>query len=289
MSTASMGRLSPAENAVELVSHMLDAADVNQTVLEETLSSALDGRIRESGRTACGSVGNIRLPLGRFSSSVELSACPVTDETGVWHTHVTRQQFLNPEHSLPDVANVLFEPVSASVIVGAETSHVMMAPADRESARETFRDTLGLSVVSPHDVVKAIQARRIPNPGDARSRVFGRLSALFERRQTSLTDRAVIMDNIHAVPPMMSSIDGHDVVYELIECAQPGGAPGLEVAGSRLNEHLRNASEGLQMLSKELSARALDEAIGTLAAAIISDRLFHPAQTIRQTNPYRRQ
>lgn len=160
---------------------MLAAEDVMRTILVETVEDS-----RESGRTMCGRSGTIKGPLSRFPAAVELdTVCPLR-LSGAWHSHTHRIN--EPVHSLPDVANVVFGNIDASVVVGAESSEALVRAEHRDVMAEAFQDALGLEIESPEGVVDALRSGRIPDPAGARRRVRGRLAPLFIRSSTNFPD-----------------------------------------------------------------------------------------------------
>lgn len=162
---------------------MLEREDTMREILLETIEDR-----RESGRTLCGPDGRVRGPLARFPSAVELdSRCPF-QTAGAWHTHT--HSLRKPIQSLPDVANVVFGNLDASVVVGAAESVGMVAAQDREAMKIEFRDAIGLEVNSPEEVVDALKSRVIRNPSAARHRVRRRLSPLITRIETQFPDVA---------------------------------------------------------------------------------------------------
>lgn len=269
-----MARIVPAEDSKVLAGHMLEAAEVNQTILEETIDSAVTGDIRESGRTACGGLDDVRPPHLRMPTAVELASCPVWDMMGFWHTHVTRDQFRNPEHSLPDISNVLFEGAGASIVTGVETSQILYAPEEPEAAREVFRDVLGLEIDSTQDVKVAITEGMVPNPSGARSRLFRQLSPLVERRPTPLIDRQVIESSISSIPPTFSAPGGGEIAYELIECAMDAYQDPVDDTIVRIHNRARSGSDALWMLARRMATAGFDEAIGVVAGTVVSRWLF---------------
>lgn len=179
------GPVAPREDAVALGEYLLSAGDLHDAILRETAESAERGRLRESGRTVCQSSAGYRArrPLARYDRAVTLAACR-RGETGIMHTHVTQQELASPEHSLPDMANVIFGGIAASVVVGTEQSQLLVAPDDPAAAAREFREALGLDVDSTRDVVRALEDGQVPNPPAARARVTAALPLLFERRPT---------------------------------------------------------------------------------------------------------
>lgn len=166
---------------------MLSSDAVMREILRETLDSADKGDIRESGRTVCGGLTDIRGPAGRYPESVELRACPI-DSTGLWHSHVTQDQLLNPSHSLPDMANVVFSSVDTSIIVGVQTADVLLAAEDKGEMQRQFQQALGLDLNGPGDLLTALDNQQIENPPRARNKVRTALAPLFSRVNTGYTD-----------------------------------------------------------------------------------------------------
>lgn len=281
--TAARSTLRPLEEAVILGDHMLAAADINQAILEETLDSAMDGQILESGRTACGNAGNTIGPSLRMPTAVELAACPVGGVEGVWHTHVTRSQFENPEHSLPDIANVIFEGIDTSIVTGVRTSQVFYAPDDLAAGETVFRDVLGLEVNSTAEVKQSIVDGRIPEPADARSRMFSAFGPLVVRRSTPLLDASSIAQNLDVIPRTMAGPDGGDIAYELYECAMDelfagagvSGVVASQAATDRTTEYLRQTWDDLADVSRYIASRGLDDALGIVIGTLIARRFIN--------------
>lgn len=193
MSTAGPGDgagtrpVQPHPEAWEMADHILRDREELVTILHETVEAAENGQVKESGRTYCPRSDAVLGPAERFPKAVELQECP-RGAAGVVHTHVAPSELHNPEHSLPDMANVIFSDITASVVLGTQTSDVMLAPADVEPAAAGFSDALGVQVDGPRDVVKALKRGDIPDPPDARARVRARLSSLFNTVSTSFPD-----------------------------------------------------------------------------------------------------
>lgn len=176
--------LAPLQEAQQLGDILARNEEIHREILDETLASAEAGRLLESGRTVCGEPSDIRLPFERSARSVELSGCP-TPNAGIWHTHVTHDQLRNPEHSLPDWANIVYDVVDASMVVGMETSEVTVQTADRDAVRREFHDVLGIRADSPAGVVRALANGDIENPPRARDRLRQRLSGTVRRIDTA--------------------------------------------------------------------------------------------------------
>lgn len=187
--------LSPAPGATALAEYLLDADDLHDQLLSETIAAAESGRLVEAGRTICTSGGDdptgfeVLEPLARRPRSVQLSRCR-RGRTGIMHTHVTQSQLQNSSHSLPDFANVVFGNVTASCVVGFQTSQVAIEPVNAEPAGEAFREAVGAPVYSTRDVVHALETGGISNPAAARARVEERLDPLIRSRSTPNTEWA---------------------------------------------------------------------------------------------------
>lgn len=160
--------------ALDLADQMLERTDVMRTILAETLESAEAGDATESGRTVCGSARNPLGPLARRFTSVQLPTCPI-GVGGTWHTHITLGQFLNPENSLPDFANVAFGLVDVSIVAGAESSHAVVAAADRGEMVDALEAVLEVEVSSPADVARAVLGGEVDDPPTVRNRLYTRL------------------------------------------------------------------------------------------------------------------
>lgn len=203
--------LSPNPRAHDLADRMLSQRNVLREVLWETIQSGKRGVMKESGRTFCPrSRDLIRGPLGRFPRSVALDECPVGVSSGVVHAHVTRDELRQPHHSLPDMANLVFEGIDASVIVGTQNSDVMVTAKSAEAMQYRFRNALGLEVNSTRDVVNALVSGKINDAPALRQRVRSRLTPLFRRVSIHFpnlddhVDDVAIADNMQAPKGTMS-------------------------------------------------------------------------------------
>lgn len=160
------------------------ASETGHEVLVETIRSGQEtGQLLESGRTWCSSddAGEYRDAIERFPAAIDLSGCPPGDTVVTWHTHTSREQLSNPDHSLPDIANVAFGRVDVSIIPGIESDHLLVGSADRDRMAETFRTVTGIDAESPPDVTDAIDAGTITNPPQLRERLFAEFDALEKR------------------------------------------------------------------------------------------------------------
>jgi len=162
--------VAPRPEAEETARIMLSDRDVQRTVLLESAQTH-----EESGRSFCApgeSVaeehqdahttprGNseemvVETPLQRAAKKIELAACPLGGG-GLLHTHPTSPQaFRDPILSLPDMMHVLLEDGPAtSMVLGSNTSEVMMEPKDKGFVLRAFSDLLhaGGTVQTPGEV-----------------------------------------------------------------------------------------------------------------------------------------
>lgn len=177
----------------EALAQEILASDLPREMIEETLATRDPAPMLEAGRTVCGTVDDARRPLDRGEAMVDLQACPQGELMGILHTHpVTEQGLVNPVHSLPDYANVVYGVADTSIVVGAETSHVVVAPRheDREHMRQLFHDVLGTAFSGPEDVAEKIESGAVePSPQHRRDldRQFGELAY---RVDTAMPDLA---------------------------------------------------------------------------------------------------
>lgn len=183
------GQLRMNQDAHRLAQDMIQRDDVMWTVIQETLESGRQDNLTESGRTVCGTAKRPLPPILRRFAQVTLPTCPRT-VGGTWHTHVTRDQLLNPENSLPDWANVAFGVIDVSIVVGAETSEVVVGSADRSVMQHELRQVLGVDVESVEEVVDAILNGKVQDPPAARARLRQQLHPLVFEVETAFPDLA---------------------------------------------------------------------------------------------------
>lgn len=246
-------RLRPDPDASNLADEMAGMDDVMYAVLDETIPSEQGAEVTESGRTLCGS-GDVHGPLARFPSAVELASCPRNASGGTWHTHVTKDQLRDPTNSLPDTANVIFGEMDVSAVVGTRSMEMVVAPADAEAGRETFRDALGADVDTTDDVVDAIMDGTISDPGDARARVKRRMSGLFQRRSLNFRE---LDDRLNT-----SSIPAHSPMhFEQVEAmhymslyeAQSGSSS--TGTCSKFRSRVRSTNRAAKSVSEQTNAK----------------------------------
>ena len=206
--------LEPAPVATELAASIIDDDDLQRKLLRDTVDTG-DGATLEAGRTFCGTDDEDgREPRDRGERSVELETCPVDEPTAIVHTHPSEAELRNPQHSLPDLANVAFEDVDASVVVGAETSSVVYRATDPQAQREVFRNALGLPVESAGDVVAAFENGQIDDPTLARRRVVDAFGSLVD---TARTEHVDVLDD---EPEMVAAAESL-VMYSAFEFPDP--------------------------------------------------------------------
>lgn len=261
--------LTPDPQAERLAADLLADDDTIETLLSETISTN-SPRSKEAGRTVCGLDGEPLPPEDREARSVDLQTCPPRALTGIYHTHPTPDQLANPNHSLPDFANVAFEGVDASVIVGTETSSVLVAATDRAAMQDAFRNALGLDVTSTGEVVAALDERRIPSPVAARQRVRGVFGSLMRRQQTDTNVDTVTTDTLSAATT-------DDCVADPVACAHVARghtadhgeiAAATVAANGSLRRQSRSAAGGLGTLISRFDAK--DVVVGTLVGNLTS-------------------
>jgi hypothetical protein len=186
---------------------MIQRDDVMRTIIQETLESGRQDQLTESGRTVCGTARRPLPPILRRFAQVTLPTCPAR-VGGTWHTHITREQLLRPENSLPDWANVAFGVVDVSIVVGAETSKVVVGSQDRSMMVNELRQVLGTQVESVEDVVEAILDGQVQDPTSARARLRSQLHPLVFEVDTGF-------------PELAAEIQRTDVLATLAEIASP--------------------------------------------------------------------
>lgn len=233
--------LTPNEETIAAVEQAVPAP-TSRLVLEETLDAAINGgQITESGRTWCSSDarGELRGPVERLPAAIELEGCPPGDLVVTWHTHTSREQLFNPEHSLPDIANLAFGNVDVSIVPGIESDHVIIAPDNRAAMADAFRNATGLDVSSPQDVTAAINDGTISAAASLRDRTFDQFGGLVQRVDADRSDLAPIARDVFD----LSTAPSHgDVCAGLhtVEC-DPETPGGDTVATARPRQELRAA------------------------------------------------
>jgi len=180
--------LTPTDTTAEAAEYAANSP-VGRTIIEETLNEGIEtGELTESGRTWCSGdeKGTYRDPIQRLPAAIDLSGCPPGDLVVTWHTHTTEQQLRNPEHSLPDIANVAFGRVDVSVVPGIESDHILVGAADRDEMAAQFQNALGVEAEQPSDVTDAIENGTIFNAPSLRDRTFEVFDGLTQRMESKL-------------------------------------------------------------------------------------------------------
>lgn len=270
--------LEPSPTAESILGMMVDREDVQRTILQETIESANGGQILESGRTLCSSQTQIRGPLARYPRAVDLQQCPISGGGGAWHTHVTPQQLLKPENSLPDIGSVVFGQLDVIAVVGSDSAEYVMAAEDREAMMQEFRDAIGADIQEQSQLVSAIESGRI-QPLTARRRVRQRMSNLFTTQQTgygSISTQVRGMFQTTASQPEQS--------YERVELAMhkhkrgPDYAEGMahpltanEVTGMMADETEKRL---VDVVPKSIRSTATGAAIGTVVGNLVDSLFF---------------
>jgi hypothetical protein len=264
-------KLQPAPSAQQLAEDLLADRNLQQQLLAETINSGSEQRL-EAGRTVCGIDGRPQPPRDRNTTSIELEPCRGGGPTGIYHTHPSASQLRSPDHSLPDYANVAFEGVDASVIVGSETASVVVAALDRPTQQQAMQNALGLGVESTRDVITAIRNDEIADPAAARQAVdnaFGTLSyteptgydGITEQiRSGAVTEPAATTAGM----PIEACTMGHSH-----GSATPRGAAVLRAQGRVGSQSVKQAINGAN-----LGQTAANTAVGELAKAAVRGLLL---------------
>lgn len=263
----SMGQqrvITRSEEAEAVLREMQSATEVQRAVLEETLGSAESGSLTESGRTFCDSGRSTLPPMARFPKSVQLRSCPVAGGTGTIHTHVTQSELRNPEHSLPDWANVIFHGLDASGVIGTESAEWIVAAGDKAAMAEAFQEAIGVEVSRTDAVVGALQRGDIDDPPQARQRVRRALSPLVRRQSTGFTDLSgrVRNDSIPAYSP------GYDALMAYALATQSPDVGGLREAARGFDRNLAMLIDRYDLDEKVIS-NALGIVVGSLVSRVL--------------------
>lgn len=203
---AEQQRFVPADDGTATAKLILNSHKILREVLEESASTG-----KESGRTFCNPDGNTDLdgdeevhgPAARTERSVNLRACPLGGG-GIVHTHpVDRQRWRTPVHSLMDMSLVLHpDGYAASVVLGVQSSEVLVAPDDRASAEREFERIVGVSAGSSNALYQQIKDRPDEEIAAMHREARDVFSDLFSREPTryaiqySPTGRSTVVDSI---------------------------------------------------------------------------------------------
>jgi len=252
------------ERAAELATFMLEQRDVMEEIVNETLTSASNGDIREAGRTLCPGSGQIRGALRRFPRAIDLATCPV-DKGGTYHTHVTPREIRNPVNSLPDMANVVFGLTDVSVVVGTETADVIVAAEDPDAAVREFQNAIGEEVAGPSDLSEAIRGGRVV-PTPARQRARSALEPLMFTAQTGFSNYDTTVDTMPAANWAAPYGSGRNEEFTGNMAASTAFLPDSfdsagEMAGSLVSR-------------SDLRDEAISTAIGTIIGGLVSRAVF---------------
>lgn len=272
--------LVPSKKSEGVLGLMIDRDGVQRTILEETLESEKDGQILESGRTMCNSQRDIKGPIKRFPRAVDLQQCPISGGGGAWHTHVTPDQLLNPENSLPDVSSVVFGQLDVIGVVGTESAEYVMASDDQRAMVREFRDAIGYDVSDQEELLTAVESGRI-NPRTARRRVRQRMRDLFVREDTGFDD---LTEKVRA---RHDSVQASQQAYERIELAmlreqqKPDYASYMadpqacnEMASVMADEAAKKLTDAAKLVPPSVRDPAVGAAIGTVVGNVIDSWFF---------------
>lgn len=197
--------VSPDPQAQELSEQMVANDETMRTIIEETITSAQNGAIKEAGRTVCPGSGSIKGPLGRFRRSIDLASCPVS-RGGTYHTHVSPRELREPVNSLPDMANVVYGLIDVSVVAGTRSADVITAAEDQVAMVNVFENAIGERFGGPRELFRAIKDGRVM-PSTARQRAREALAPLVSTAQTGYDDLEAEIETVPAknwAPPAMS-------------------------------------------------------------------------------------
>jgi len=269
--TAGDTGLAPTAPASRLGEQMLAAEQVMEEILDETIQGTERGVMRESGRTVCGDTSDIRSPAARFPTSVELRQCP-RDATGLWHTHVTQEQLRNPEHSLPDMANVVMAGVDVSVVVGTESAEIMYSGEPRQQMLTAYRRGLGIDVQQPREVVDALKTGQIRNPPRRRQELRSELSPLFARVNTGYTDLQSRLATASAPQPSMACLEPLDGVAMAVSGPDAGGLRELS-RDLRPFNRISTLTGDLD-IKREVASTSIGVLAGNLVNSVVIDSLL---------------
>ena len=252
------------ERATELATFMLEQHDTMREIVEETLTSAQAGNIKEAGRTLCPSNTEIRGPLNRFPRAIDLAACPV-GKGGTWHTHVTPREIRSPVNSLPDMANVVYGLTSVSIVVGTETADVIVAPEDQQAGEEAFQNAIGSTIDGPRDLSDAIRAGRIP-PTESRQRARQALDPVVYQVQTGYSG---LEEMVSSIPPENWAApygSGRDESFSGNRAGMTAFTPQSFQTAAQVGENIA--------IDADIRDEIITTAIGTIVGGIVARAVF---------------
>lgn len=170
--------------AVDLGHGLVRRRDLQEDLLHEAHETG-----EEAGFTVCGR-GKVKSAVSTAFSSVILPFCPL-DSRAVMHGG-GGHDLASPRLSLLDISDVLFGTSDASLVVGADTSELMVAPNREQllAAQRVFRDAVGLNVGSHEDMVHIVEERLISveEARQARQHIKTELAPLFSTESTPHPD-----------------------------------------------------------------------------------------------------
>mgnify|MGYP000506347611 CR=1 FL=1 len=260
----------PDRGAIMLADEMMGRDDIMRTILSETIESSQNGAPSESGRTYCGSWGSILPPSSAGPASIQLQTC-LSGPVGIWHTHPGGQGISDPVNSLPDMANVVFGSVDASIVPGTDNADIIVAPDDPKTAQDAFRQAVGADFQSAEDVRDAISARRI-DPVSSRERAREALSGLIVEAETGYSDinqaGGPVAANQHAAGQQAvcacSTEPADNPPTRPSECLETADRE-FEAAASNISERVDNLNIG---------SIAISAAVGNVVGEVVNRVLF---------------
>jgi hypothetical protein len=271
-------RIAPDGDAEDLARRMMGNDDVQREILSETLDSAANGQIKESGRTVCGGGSSIKGPLGRYPTSVELDSCP-RGRGGTWHTHVTPDEIRSPQNSLPDMANVIYGYLDASVVVGTDTSEAFIRSANPEAAKAAFEESIGAGVSGAGDVTNAVMSGDV-NPTAARRRVRSNLSPLFIERPNGYSDMGSrVPDRVNLAAPDGLELREAKMYHPDFSGGPTGRVSSVQQMNDTMDEAGKKAIAAASGIDEEsplgnLRNLAISSAVGTVVGEFVTRTLF---------------
>lgn len=255
--------LQPSPEAVELAEMMMDRDDVKRKILMETVEAGESGQILESGRTVCGTEGDVEEPLQRFPTSVRLGRCPL-NTSGAWHTHVTPDELKHPQNSLPDLALVVFGGMDVINVTGVDSAEYFVSAGNAEQMQAEFRDALGADVRSVDGLLDSITEGRV-NPARAGDRVRQRMPELFFNEATDfreLRGRVAEMDHgIRASAPTYTHHEVHSIYARRYARTH--------TPADQFRSRVREVNDEMDSKTPDLNVDLVDEAASTAVGVVV--------------------
>lgn len=266
--------ITPDPSAMDLADQMVLETELKSDIITETLESAETGQILESGRTVCPKQGDVHGPLSRLPTSVEMRSCPV-GVGGAWHTHVTEDELLNPENSIPDIGTVVFDQLDVIAVAGTETAEYFVAPDDRSTFLQEFNDALGVEVHTMDELVDVVQSREV-DLDEAHDRIRAQFSDLFFRTPTGFP---ALTDRVHDLAPGSVFASMNYSEAEVRAFYRPAEYPMPESV--RFRQRCRECSTAAETTLKsilpggeEIGSTATGAAVGTVVGTLVERVLF---------------